>query len=105
MTDTVYTMPLTNVPQRFNMDIVGVTYTILCRWNESIGWSLDISNATDDTPLIACLPLTVGVDLLGQYAYLGINAGLYVYTDGDQFQPPTLENLGANSNLYLLVSE
>jgi hypothetical protein len=102
MTETVYTMPLTNVPQRFSMDIVGVTYIILCRWNESIGWSLDISNA-DDVPLIACLPLTVGVDLLGQYAYLGINAALYVYTDGAQFEPPTLENLGRESNLYLLV--
>ena len=102
MTETVYTMPLTNVPQRFSMDIVGVTYIILCRWNESIGWSLDISNA-DDVPMVCCLPLTVGVDLLGQYAYLGINAALYVYTDGAQFEPPTLENLGRESNLYLLV--
>jgi hypothetical protein len=103
MTETVYTMPLTNVPQRFNMDIVGVTYTILCRWNESIGWSLDISNAADDTPLIACLPLVTGTDLLGQYAYLGIGAALIAYTDGDQFAPPTLQNLGRESNLYLLV--
>jgi len=103
MTDTVYTMPLTNVPQRFSMDIVGVTYIILCRWNESIGWSLDINDA-NDVPLIACLPLVTGRDLLSQYAYVGIGAQLIVYTDGAQFEPPTLANLGAESNLYLLVT-
>jgi hypothetical protein len=102
MTETVYTMPLANVPQRFTMDIVGATYIIRCRWNESIGWALDINDA-NDISLIACIPLVTGVDLLGQYGYLGINAALIVYTDGDQFAPPTLENLGRESNCYLLV--
>lgn len=103
MAETVYKMPLTNVPQRFSMDIVGVTYIITCRWNESIGWSIDINDA-NDVPLIACLPLVVGSDLLGQYAHIGIGASLVVYTDGDQYEPPTLANLGIESNLYLLVT-
>jgi len=103
MTDSVYKIPLDNVPQRFSIDIVAVTYNIVCRWNESIGWNLDISDA-DNVPLICCLPLVVGTDLLGQYAHIGIGASMIVYTDGAQYEPPTLDNLGTESNLYLLVT-
>ena len=102
MTETVYIMPFANVPQRFTMDIVGVTYIITCRWNESIGWAIDIDDA-NGVSMISCIPLVTGVDLLGQYGYLGIDAALIVYTDGDQFAPPTLANLGIESNCYLLV--
>ena len=100
---TAYKIPLANVPQKFSIDIVGVTYNIVCRWNESIGWSLDIADA-NDTALVTCLPLIVGADLLGQYSYLGIGASMIVYTDGAQYEPPTLDNLGSESNLYLLVT-
>jgi len=99
---TVFIMPFSNVPQRFTMDIVGVTYVILCRWNESIGWAIDISDA-DNVPLVACIPLVTGVDLLGQYEYLGIGVSLYAYTDGDQFAPPTLANLGQESNVFMVT--
>lgn len=103
MTDNVYRIPLANVPQRFQIDISGQPYIIVCRWNESIGWTLDISNGTTEAAMIRCLPLVVGSDLLGQYGYLGVGAEMYVYTDGDQYAVPTLENLGTESNVYLVI--
>ena len=104
MAETVFKMPLTNVPQRFSMDIAGTTYTIVCRWNEVIGWALDLIDAATDTSIIACLPIVTGCDLLTPFGYLNIGASLIAYTDGDQYEPPTLDNLGAESNLYILIT-
>lgn len=44
-----------------------------------------------------------GADLLAQHEYIGIPGQLIVYTDGDEFSPPTLSNLGQEANLYYLV--
>jgi hypothetical protein len=49
------------------------------------------------------MPLVTGIDLLRQYRYLGIPGSMIVYTDGDPDAPPTLENLGNESNLYYVV--
>jgi len=32
--------------------------------------------------------------------YLGFNGELVVFTDGDELMPPTLLNLGVESNVY-----
>ncbi len=98
-----FRIPLTNVPQRFNIDIAGRQYLITCRWNGSTGWMLDIANGTTQASIISCLPLVTGTDLLAQYGYLGLGFDMYVYTDGDANAVPTLENLGTGSNLFVSV--
>jgi hypothetical protein len=41
--------------------------------------------------------------LLEQFKHVGIPGKLLVYTDGDEFAPPTLENLGQEANLYYVA--
>lgn len=97
-----FVLPLTNNPQRFEINLAGKDYLMTCKWNpaDEGGWTLDFDDATTGEPIVANIPLIVGADLLSGLGYLGFNGSLYVYTDGDQLAPPTFENLGVESNLY-----
>lgn len=102
--EQLFVIPLTNVPQRFTIELSGVAYIIVCKWNgEMPAWTLDIFDEVTRQPLIANLPLVAGVNLLTQFEHIGIPGKLFVYTDGDEFAPPTLDNLGQEANLYYLV--
>ena len=97
----IYIIPLDNIPQQFTIDLAGVTYIITCRWNpEGITWVLDIENEAG--PLVLNLPLVTGVNLLEQHGHI-IPGQLIAYTDGDEFTPPTLDNLGQAANLYYVI--
>lgn len=97
-----FLIPLTNVPQNFQIELGGKNYLMTCRWNDAPegGWCVDFADGVTNEPIIANVPLVAGVDLLDGLAYLGFNGSLFVYTDGAELQPPTLENLGVESNLY-----
>lgn len=99
---TVYEIPINPVDQLFNVTLGEFLYHLRIMWNDQPegGWIIDI-NDKDDNPLVHGIPLVAGADLLGQYAYLGIGGGgfLYVYTDGQPYLQPTKENLGKNSHL------
>ncbi len=101
-----FLIPLTNVPQEFNITLGDLDLIIINKWNDSNegGWVIDILNDTTNTPIICNIPLVTGVDLLAQYEYLGLNAKLVVYTDGDANAVPTLDNLGIDSNLYYVAA-
>ena len=102
--EQLFVIPLTNVPQRFTIELAGVAYIIVCKWNgEMPAWTLDILDEVTSQPLIVNLPLVAGVNLLAQFEHIGIPGRLLVYTDGDEFAPPTLDNLGQEANLYYLV--
>lgn len=105
--NSVFLLPLVNIPQIFNITLAGVDYTFTCRWNaaDEAGWLLDIEDANTGTPLAAGIPLIVGANLLSGLEYLGIGGELYVYTNGDQFAVPTLFDLGVESNVYFITSE
>lgn len=99
---TTFKIPLTNIPQKFQIALANKEYSMTCKWNDSedAGWVLDIDNAIDNTPLIYNIPLVTGVNILDGLEYLGIDGQLFVFTDGDDFAVPTLLNLGIESNLY-----
>lgn len=103
MAETLLLIPLANTPQNFNITLAGVQYTITSKWNEYCGWVLDFIDGITGESIVADVPLVVGADLFEQYAYLGLPGQAIVYTDGDQYAEPTMENLGTMSNLYLLV--
>lgn len=98
----IYKIPLSNTPQKFSITLAGVEYIMTCRWNSAPGggWFLDIDDSVTNEPILYNLPLVTGADLLKQYGYLGFGGKLIVYTDGDGDAVPTLDNLGAESNLY-----
>ena len=104
---TNFLIPLTNIPQSFQIALAGKEYLMTCRWNSSLegGWCVDFSDALTNESIIANIPLVCGVDLLDGLAYLGFGGSLFVFTDGDELQPPTLENLGVESNLYFQTED
>ncbi len=99
---TTFILPLTNVPQTFEIALAGVNYLMTCKWNNSpeAGWVFDLADADTGLPILANAPLITGADCLEGLEYLGIGGELVVFTDGDPTAVPTLTNLGVESNLY-----
>jgi len=104
---STFVLPLSNVPQKFEIALAGTNYLMTCRWNnaEDAGWVLDLDNADSGAAVAANIPLITGADCLSGLEYLGIKGQLIVYTDGDETAPPTLANLGVESNLYFVTDE
>lgn len=103
----LFLLPVTNVPQTFEITLAGVNYTMTVKWNDAFeaGWVFDLSNADTNEPIVFNIPLVTGVNLLSGLNYLGIGGELWVYTDGDETAVPTLDNLGNESNLYFQTEE
>jgi hypothetical protein len=102
--EEIFVIPLTNIPQRFTIELSGVAYIITCKWNpEAPAWVLDFADEASNQVLLTNVPLVAGADLLEQFKHVGIPGKLLVYTDGDEFAPPTLENLGQEANLYYVA--
>lgn len=99
-----FLIPLTNIPQEFSISLDGREVTIYQRWNEWSGWVIDLSDTSTNASIIAGLPLVTGCDLLEPFPELGFIGSLFVYTDGDAMAIPTLDNLGADSNLYYVTA-
>jgi len=97
-----FKIPLSNIPQSFQIALAGKEYLCTCRYNSAVdaGWAVDFADADSGLPIVLNIPLVTGVDLLDGLQYLGFQGVLFVYTAGDQFAVPTLENLGLESNLY-----
>lgn len=104
---TTFLIPLTNLPQTFDISLGGVNYTMTSRWNDAddAGWVLTIADTDSGVVLADNIPLITGEDCLAGLEYLGIPGRLVVYTDGDEFAVPTLDNLGVESNLYYQTDE
>jgi len=99
---TTFILPLQNVPQSFAISLAGKQYLMTCKWNDAVdaGWVLDFVDDITDEPIVCNIPLIVGADCLAGLEYLGFNGELVVFTDGDELMPPTLLNLGVESNVY-----
>jgi hypothetical protein len=102
----VFLIPLSNVPQVFQIVLAGITYIMTSKWNPApdAGWVVDIADE-DGTALAQNIPLITGADCLEGLQYLGIQGNLYVKTSGaNPLNVPTLDNLGVDSNLYFVTS-
>lgn len=100
--ETPFLVPLTNVPQTFQINLAGINYLVTSKWNDSndAGWVLDIADE-NGVPIACNIPLITGTNCLENLEYLGINGELYINSSGtDSTAVPTLENLGTDSNLY-----
>lgn len=102
MSQSFFLVPLTNVPQQFQLVLAGITYQLTSKWNDSDngGWVLDIADQ-NGTPLACNIPLITGADCLEGLDYLGIQGNLYVSSSASSpLDVPTLDNLGTDSFLY-----
>lgn len=106
MTLRAFRIPLLNIPQKFAIDLNGKAYIMLCRYNpEMPNWSISMQDGDTEEFIFTGLPLVTGLDLLSQFAHLGIEGSFIVFTDGDDLATPTEFNLGVESNLYYLVDQ
>lgn len=97
-----YELPLTPAAQNFFIQLANILYKMSLRWNSvSNCWVFDLADA-DEVPFLAGIPIVTGINLLGQYAYLGIAGGLVALTDGNPDAVPTFQNLGDAGNLYFV---
>ena len=97
----ILTLPLSNVPEKFDISLSDVNYILVSRWNDADegGWIIDFYNE-NESPILMNVPLVTGDNLLGQYEYVGIAGDIYVFTDGDDFAVPTIDNLGNGADVY-----
>lgn len=101
---TPYEIPLTPEAQSFHITLGGIDYSLRLLWNapDSV-WLLDL-NDTNGTPILQGIPLVTGVDLLAQFAYLGLGGQLVAQTDNAPDAVPTVDNLGVTGRLYFVVT-
>jgi hypothetical protein len=98
-----FEIPLSPQPKTFSIPLNGVTYSITLFWNQAVAcWMINLANA-DNVMIIAGIPLVTGIDLLYQYAYLGIGGSLVAQTDSGTDDIPTLTNLGTTSHLFFVT--
>lgn len=103
---STFILPLTNIPQKFDIALAGQNYIMTVKWNDAFegGWEFDLADQITGVSIVAGIPLITGADCLAGLGYLGINGQLIVFTDGDETAVPTLINLGVESNLYFLTT-
>lgn len=101
---TTYEIPLSPAPQRFSIQLNGVTYFLSLTYRDAVmgGWILGISDV-DEVAIVNGIPLVTGRDLLEPFGYLGIGGALWASTDADPYAVPTFDNLGEASHLYFVV--
>lgn len=111
---TYQEIPLSSTPQTFSIMLNGTQFTLIFVYREvdaladpngalGGGWCMDIETAAG-LPILTNIPLVTGIDLMGQYAYLGLGFSLFVGTDFDPYAQPTFDNIGTASHLYYLLT-
>lgn len=95
-------IPLTADNQTFSITLNGNALTMRIVWRDKMGWVLDLQNSSDED-IIAGIPLVTGIDLLAQYAYLGLGFSLAVACDDPATEYPTQTGLGTASHLYAVT--
>lgn len=100
---TPYEIPLSPTPQRLTIALAGKDYILLVRYCfHGPCWVLDIL-LPDETLVVGSIALVTGVDLFGQYAYLGLPGQLYVQSDVDIDVVPGFSDLGTSGHLYFVA--
>lgn len=100
---SVYTIPLSGRPERFQVMLHSITYTfrlIYCDTDQG-GWMLDIGDP-QGTPILCGIPLLPGQNLIGQHQHLDIGgegAGLYCKTVSGE--PPNASNLSDAALIFV----
>jgi hypothetical protein len=80
----------------FECPLNGISYRFDVRWNTRGGfWLFDLYRASDDTLLVAGVPILLGGNLLGAYRYLGIG-GLFAVDMGSSTQNGSVNDVATN---------
>lgn len=90
--------------QKVRVSLAGRPYQLTYRWCEpNSSWVLDVADGQGNT-LVAGIAVVPGVDLLQQYAYLGIQGQLVAQCDSDLNAVPNYDNLGTTGHIYFITT-
>lgn len=94
-----YEIPLSPVPQKFNISLAGTTYRLSFVYRNGCyaNWVMDIADNSGNA-ILNGLPLVEGADLLSQYQYLGLGFSLYCTFEN---QNVAMLGLGTNQRLFM----
>ncbi len=94
-------VPLVPTNQTLQAVLNGVGYRLDVRWNAFAQlWVLDVYDVNQN-PILSGVGLATGLDLLDQYAYLGIGGQLFVASlVGAPLTPPAFADLGVTNRLF-----
>lgn len=97
---TVYSIPLQGGMQLFRVSLGEKTIQIRLIWREADGggWFMDILE-TDGTPILSCVALRCGHNILGQYPHLELG-NMQIMVDNDDAKDPSYADMGKNIQLY-----
>lgn len=99
-----YEIPLSPEPQKFSIELAGVSYVLNLGWNEVVSaWVVDIADRNEN-PILRGIPLVANVDLLEPYPYLNFGGQLIAQTDNNVEVPPTFDTLGLTGHLYFITA-
>ncbi|TXN33896.1 hypothetical protein [Methylobacterium sp. WL19] len=98
-----YEIPLVPQPQIFGIQLGDVNYRLRFAYADTLegGWLMDINTEGGD-PILCGVPLVPSINLLAQYAYLGLAGGLMVTNKEDEAAMPAFAALGTTSKLYFV---
>lgn len=94
-------IPLSPDNQKFSIEIAGTQWRMSIIWRDP-WWVLNLAGSSGKA-LITGIPLVTDVDLLAQYAWLGLNFQLLVACDDSTQAYPTKTDLGTRSHLYVIT--
>jgi hypothetical protein len=89
-------------PQTFKISLGGTFYQLTMHWCAPANcWILDIADQSGNK-IVSGRPMVTGVDLLGQFRYLGIGGGggMLVQSDNDPDLVPDFDSLGSTGHLF-----
>ena len=93
------TIPLSTVPQGFDIVLSGRRVRIVTRYfaAQDAGWTLDITEP-DGSAIVTGVPIVTGDDLLRGYKHL-IAGSMYYVGNADVLTPPAWGTLGVDGEL------
>lgn len=101
---STYEIPLSPTPQKLSISLGGIQYRLTVQWNRVMtAWVLDIADVGGND-ILTGLPIVPGVDMLGQFAYLGFGGMLIAQTDSISSIIPTFTSLGITGHLYWVTA-
>ena len=100
-----FEIPMTPEAQTFSIPLAGQVLNMAMQWRDSDlgGWAMDIADQAGNA-LLSGLPLVSGVDMLEQYAHLGIGGALSILNTAGGDLAPTFDNLGIDTRLIFTAN-
>lgn len=104
----VVEMPVRNdLPDyQFKQELEGTVYTFNFRYNERFAcWIMDISDETNENPIILGTPVQTDVDILSRFIFSELPPGQFICIDetGEQ-RNPDRDNFGIEVKLFYVES-